>query len=253
LALLLIDLAAHRLTANPIQAVEQRTGIYALSFLLASLACTPVASILGLKEFIRRRKALGIYGFFYAVLHLTTFFAVDYGLDFAAVWRDVGNKAYIIIGAVAFVLLLPLAITSFTYWMKRLGKNWKRLHRLVYLIAPLAVAHFLLSAKGDITQLRGNLAEPLLYGAIALFLLVLRVSWVKSWLIRMRHAAGSFIRFRSLDDAFLHKAGQLAHAPLFQPKPFDRAAPAPVIGAVDDAAEVDDAFHPAHADTVAHP
>jgi methionine sulfoxide reductase heme-binding subunit len=194
LALLFFDFTSHRLTANPIQAIEQRTGIYALSFLLASLACTPAASILGLKEFIRRRKALGIYAFFYAALHLTTFLGIDYGLDLVSVWRDVGNKAYILIGAAAFLLLLPLAITSFTYWMKRLGKNWKRLHLLVYIISPLVIVHFLLAVKGDITQLKGNLAQPLLYGGITLLLLALRISKVKVWLIGTRNWAALRLR-----------------------------------------------------------
>jgi sulfoxide reductase heme-binding subunit YedZ len=187
LALLVYDYFNRRLTANPIQAIEQRTGIYALTFLLLSLACTPAASIFGWKELTRRRKALGNYGFLYAALHLTTFFGIDYGLDLAAVWRDVGDKPYILVGATAFLLLLPLAITSFTYWMKRLGKNWKRLHKLVYVISPLAVVHFFLAAKGDITQLQGNLAQPFLYGGIALLLLLLRISKVKLALIEARN------------------------------------------------------------------
>lgn len=187
LALLAYDYFNHGLTANPIQAIEQRTGVYALTFLLVSLACTPMASILGWKELTRRRKALGNYGFLYACLHLTTFFGLDYGLDLVAVWRDVWNKPYVIVGAVAFLLLLPLAITSFTYWMKRLGKNWKRLHRLVYIISPLVIVHFLLVVKGDITQLKGNLSQPFLYGGIALLLLVLRIPKVKLALIGLRN------------------------------------------------------------------
>ena len=186
LALLVYDYINNDLTANPIQAIEQRTGVYALTFLLVSLACTPAASILGWKELIGRRKALGNYGFLYACLHLTTFFGIDYGLDLVAVWRDVWNKPYVIVGAAAFLLLLPLAITSFTYWMKRLGKNWKRLHRLAYIISPLVIVHFLLVVKGDITQLKGNLSQPFLYGGIALLLLILRIPKVKLALIGLR-------------------------------------------------------------------
>lgn len=186
LALLVYDYINDRLTANPIQAIEQRTGVYALTFLLVSLACTPVASIFGWKQLTGRRKALGNYGFLYACFHLTTFFGIDYGLDLVAVWRDVWNKPYIIIGAIAFLLLLPLAITSFTYWMKRLGKNWKRLHKLVYIISPLVILHYLLVVKGDITQLKGNLSQPILYLGIALLLLILRITKVKLALIGLR-------------------------------------------------------------------
>ena len=184
------------LTANPIQAIEQRTGLNALTFLLLSLACTPVASIFGWKELTQRRKALGKYGFLYAALHVITFFAIDYGLDLAAVWRDVWNKSYIIIGAAAFLLLLPLAVTSFKYWMKRLGKNWKRLHKLVYIISPLVVVHFLLVVKGSLTQLQGNIYQPLLYGSIAALLLILRIPKIKQALITLRNRLGTWNRTR---------------------------------------------------------
>jgi sulfoxide reductase heme-binding subunit YedZ len=186
LAQILYDFFAHQLTANPIQAIEQRTGVQALTFLLASLACTPVAFIFGWKELVQRRKALGNYGFLYAALHLITFFGIDYGFDLRAVWSDVSTKPYILIGAIAFLLLLPLAITSFKYWMKRLGKNWKRLHKLVYIISPLVVVHFLLVAKGNIATLQGNLARPMLYGGIALVLLILRIPYIKLALIGLR-------------------------------------------------------------------
>jgi sulfoxide reductase heme-binding subunit YedZ len=98
----------------------------------------------------------------------------------------VGTKWYIIVGALAFLLLLPLAITSFKYWMKRLGKNWKRLHKLVYFIAPIVAIHFLLSVKGDLFRLQGNLLQPLLYGSIALLLLALRIKPIKMALIGLR-------------------------------------------------------------------
>jgi sulfoxide reductase heme-binding subunit YedZ len=187
LAAIVYGFFTNQLTANPIQAIEQRTGIQALTFLLLSLACTPVASIFGWKELTQRRKALGLYGFLYASLHVITFFAIDYGLDLEAVWRDVWNKSYIIIGAIAFLLLLPLAVTSFKYWMKRLGRNWKRLHKLVYIISPLVAVHFLLVVKGSLTQFQGNIYQPLLYGSIAALLLILRISKVKLALIGLRN------------------------------------------------------------------
>lgn len=175
-----------QLSANPIQAIEQNTGIHALTFLLYSLACTPLSSILGWHELTQRRKALGNYGFMYAALHVTTFLWLDYGLDLLAIWRDVGTKWYILIGLTAFLLLLPLAFTSFQYWMKRLGKNWKRLHKLIYIIILLVATHYLMSVKGDLFRLSGNIARPLFYGSIALFLLTLRIPAVKLALIGLR-------------------------------------------------------------------
>ena len=187
LALIGYNFFASRLTANPIQAIEQQTGIHALTFLLYSLACTPLSAILGWKELTLRRKAFGNYGFMYAAIHLAIFIGLDYGFNFKSILRDVGTKSYILIGLLVFLMLLPLALTSFRYWMKRLGKNWKRLHRLVYLISPLVVFHFLLSVKGNLTRVQGNILQPLLYGSIALFLLLLRISPVKLALIGLRN------------------------------------------------------------------
>jgi sulfoxide reductase heme-binding subunit YedZ len=186
LAQIILDYFARRLTANPIQAIEQRTGIQALTFLMFSLACTPLGSVLGWKELYLRRKALGNYGFMYAAIHLATFVGLDYGFDFETILRDTGTKWYIMIGLAAFLLLLPLAVTSFKYWMKRLGKNWKRLHRMVYVISPLVILHFLLSVKGDLTRLQGNLVQPILYGLIVGLMLVLRIPSIKNGLIGLR-------------------------------------------------------------------
>ena len=192
--ILVYDFFADNLTVNPIQAIEQRTGLYALTFLLITLVCTPGASLFGWKELIQRRKALGNYAFLYAALHVATFFGVDYGLDFVAVWRDVWNKSYIIIGVIAFLMLLSLSVTSFTYWMKRLGKNWKRLHKLIYVIAPLGILHFLLVIKGDITRLAGDISQPILYGSIAAILLIVRIPSVKSKLIGLRYRFEAIVR-----------------------------------------------------------
>lgn len=186
LAVIVYQYFNHQLSANPIQAIEQNTGIHALTFLLYSLACTPLSSVLGWRELTQRRKALGNYGFMYAALHVTTFFWLDYGLDLLAIWRDVGTKWYIIIGLTAFLLLLPLAFTSFAYWQKRLGKKWKSLHKVVYVIAPLVAVHFLLSVKGDLFHFSGNIVRPVVYGSIALILLTLRISTIKLGLIALR-------------------------------------------------------------------
>jgi sulfoxide reductase heme-binding subunit YedZ len=186
LALIIYDYFNQNLTANPIQAVEQRTGIQALTFLMASLACTPLVAITGWKSLTLRRKALGNYGFMYAALHVFTFFVIDYGLDLGAVWRDVGTKIYIILGAAAFLMLLPVAVTSFRYWMKRMGKQWKQLHRLVYLISPLIIFHFILVVKGSLLRLQGNLIQPLLYGGIVILLLIIRIPVIKRVIINLR-------------------------------------------------------------------
>jgi sulfoxide reductase heme-binding subunit YedZ len=185
LAWLVFDFLTDNLTANPIQAIEQRSGIHAITFLLFSLACTPLASILDWKELPLRRKALGNYGFLYAAVHVATFFILDYGLNLAAIWRDVATKSFIILGAIAFLLLLPLAATSFRFWMKRLGKNWKRLHRLVYLITPLVVVHFFMAKKGDLLNLSGDIFQPFLYGGLAVALLLLRLPPIKKRLSRV--------------------------------------------------------------------
>jgi methionine sulfoxide reductase heme-binding subunit len=199
-AVIAFNFFARRLTANPIQAIEQQTGIQALTFLLMSLACTPLSSVFGWHELTQRRKALGNYAFLYATIHVTTFVWLDYGLDLLAIWRDVGTKWYILIGLSAFLLLLPLAFTSFTYWQKRLGKNWKRLHRLVYIISPLVAIHFLLSVKGDLFRLSGNIAQPLLYGSIALILLILRIPRIKNTLIGLRTRMLLLLRKKKAPD-----------------------------------------------------
>ncbi len=189
LALLVYNFLTDNLTANPVQAIEQRTGLLALNFLLLSLACTPLATLTGWKELPLRRKALGNYGFLYASLHVLTFLWLDYNLNLLSIWRDVGTKSYTLLGAAAFLLLTPLAITSFPHWMKRLGKNWKRLHRLVYLISPLVAVHFFLSQKGDFFNLQGNILQPLIYAALIALLLTLRLPAVKRSIATLRSRA----------------------------------------------------------------
>ncbi len=171
---MLFDLFTDNLTANPIQAIEQRTGYTALVFLTLSLAWH-AAGLLGLEGTDPcRRKALGNYGFLYAALHVLVFVAVDYGLDWkrnAARW---GRSSTFCSRAAAFLLLVPLAATSFDYWMKRLGRNWKRLHRLVYLIVPLVVLHFFL-AQGQSAHADGDVAQPLMFAMLVGVLLLLRL------------------------------------------------------------------------------
>lgn len=185
IAVIIFDFYTKHLTANPIQALEQRTGIQALTFLLLSLACTPLSWLFSWKELLVRRKALGLYGFMYAFIHLFIFLGLDYGFNLVSILRDTSTKAYIILGLAAFLLLFPLAVTSFKSMMKKLGRNWKRLHRLVYVISPLVVFHFLLSVKGNIGRLQGNILQPLIYGSITVLLLIFRLPKVKTGLINL--------------------------------------------------------------------
>jgi len=178
LAVLLWDLAHHQLTANPIQEIQLRTGKYTLVLLVLSLIITPLYSVSRLGQLPPLRRTLGLYSFMYASLHFLNFIGLDYGFNFALIWADIGNKRFILAGFPAFLILLTLAITSTQGWLRRLGKNWKRLHRLVYLAALLAVLHFLWQVKTDPRQ-------PLVFAAIVISLLVIRIPWIKG-LVRGR-------------------------------------------------------------------
>ncbi|WP_138378765.1 sulfite oxidase heme-binding subunit YedZ [Luteithermobacter gelatinilyticus] len=164
---LLLNVQAHALTANPFQYVNQYTGDWAIRFLLLSLAITPLRRALKQNWLIRWRRPLGLYAFVYALLHLTNYLVLDHFFDWAVIWKDLVKRPAMMLGMVAFVLLLPLAATSTKTMIRRLGRLWSRLHRLVYLIAALAVGHHLMMVKAD-------LREPLIHLAILSFLLVLR-------------------------------------------------------------------------------
>ena len=179
LARIFVDLLTHNLTANPIQALEQRTGRAAITLLILSLACSPLNSLFGWKEPLKRRRALGLYTFMYAVIHVTIFADLDYGLAWSLLIQTVFQKPYIVVGMTTFLLLNPLAITSFDIWKVRLGKNWKRLHRLIYYIAPLAVLHYGWSKKGTFLSLQGDIVRPLVYGLVLALLMILRIPVVE--------------------------------------------------------------------------
>jgi sulfoxide reductase heme-binding subunit YedZ len=190
-AKVIFDAFTGGLTANPIQDVEQRTGRAAVTLLLLSLACTPLNTLFGWREPLKRRRTLGLYAFLYATIHMLIFVNLDYGLSLPLILDAVTKKVFIIVGVIAFLLLLPLAITSFDIWKVRLGKNWKRLHRLVYLIAPLTILHFAWARKGDIFRLQGNILQPLIYGLILIGFLVLRVGPIRTWVASL-HTRGLF-------------------------------------------------------------
>ena len=183
---LLVDLVNHNLTANPIQALEQRTGRHALTLLVLSLVCTPLNTLFGWREPLKRRRALGLYTLMYATIHVLIFINLDYGLAWSLIIQTVIQKPYILYGAAVFLLLIPLGFTSFDIWKARLGKNWKRLHQIIYLIAPIAVYHYALSKKGDIFHLQGDIVRPVIYGLIIFFLLVLRLPFIRRFFASFR-------------------------------------------------------------------
>ncbi|HEX7974103.1 MAG TPA: protein-methionine-sulfoxide reductase heme-binding subunit MsrQ [Anaerolineales bacterium] len=169
----------HNLTANPIQAATQRTGKDALAFLVLSLACTPLNTLFGFRPALRVRRALGLYAFFYASLHLFIFVVFDYSLDWSLLQRAILENRYVLVGLAAYLILAPLTATSFKIWMKRLGKGWKRLHMLVYLAGPLVIVHFAWAVKGSVLRLRGDVWQPLYYGSSVAVLLILRIPSIR--------------------------------------------------------------------------
>ena len=176
---ILFDLLTGNVSANPIQELEQRTGRHAITLLVLSLACTPLNTLFKWPELIKRRRTLGLYAFLYATIHVLIFVNLDYGLAWSLIIQTVFEKPYIIVGMIAFLLLVPLAFTSFNVWKMRLKRNWKRLHQLVYLIAPLVVLHYAWSKKGDFFALQGEIVRPLIYGLVVVILLAFRIPQVR--------------------------------------------------------------------------
>ena len=186
LVILIIDFFTGNLTANPIQALEQRTGRHAITLLVLSLACTPLNNLFGWRELIKRRRALGLYAFLYATLHVIIFIDLDYGLAWSLILQTIIEKPYIVVGVLSFLMLIPLAFTSFDIWKKRLGKSWKRLHQLIYLIAPLVALHYAWGKKGDFFRLQGEIIRPLIYASFIIVLLVMRLPRVRKALASAR-------------------------------------------------------------------
>ncbi len=174
------------LTFNPIQFIEQYLGRAAINMLVLSLAVTPVVTLTGWRKLSKHGRALGLYTFFYFSLHFLTFAVLDYGLNLREIFKLMIEKPFIIIGSSAGLILLALATTSFKYWMKRLGKKWKKLHRLIYLVGALAVLHNALALKGSLTTLSGNIVRPLVLGFVITLLLALRIPPVKRWVVSLR-------------------------------------------------------------------
>lgn len=172
-------LAGQRLGADPIQELLLTCGKTALNLLLLTLAVRPVSRIAHRPQLLRLRRMLGLFAFFYAMLHFTIYLTLDRALDGAMIVEDIAKRPYITIGFTALLLLLPLAATSTQRMMRRLGRRWQKLHRLVYAIAILGVWHFYWQVKRDVT-------EPLIYAGILAVLLGWRV-----WQRRRARAHGA--------------------------------------------------------------
>jgi sulfoxide reductase heme-binding subunit YedZ len=157
------------LTANPIEFITHATGDWTLRFLCLTLAITPLRKLAGLPELIRYRRMLGLFAFFYACLHFTTYIGLDKFFDLGDMWKDVAKRRFITVGFLAFVLLIPLAITSTAGWIRRLGgRRWQMLHRAIYISAVAGVIHYYWLVKSAVIR-------PLAYGALVGLLLAWRL------------------------------------------------------------------------------
>ncbi|MGE0354817.1 MAG: sulfite oxidase heme-binding subunit YedZ [Gemmatimonadales bacterium] len=170
--ILIYDTVTGQLEAEAVRDIQHRTGLSALIILFVTLAVTPVRRLTGWNDAIRLRRPLGLFAFFYATLHALTYFVFDQSLSPALVAEDVMEHPWVLVGFLGWVLLIPLALTSTRGWIRRLGRRWQQLHRLVYLVAALGVLHFLWLVKKDIS-------EPALYGFILIGLLLSRLIIVR--------------------------------------------------------------------------
>ena len=164
-----INIFQDTLGANPIEFIERHFGKWALMFLCLTLSMTPLRRITNISQWILYRRMLGLFVFFYASIHLLCYIALDYHFDWVDIKNDIIKHRYVLVGFLAWLLLLPLAITSSDKMIRKLKANWKLLHRLIYVIAILGVLHFIWLVKKDIT-------EPLIYAAIVSILLILRLN-----------------------------------------------------------------------------
>jgi sulfoxide reductase heme-binding subunit YedZ len=194
LVVLIIDYARDNLTANPIQDITFRTGKTALVLLVLSLSATPANTLFGFKEALKVRRPLGLYAFMYVTLHFLIFVGLDYSFDLSLIREAVLEKRYALVGFTAFLLLIPLALTSTRGWMKRLGKKWRRLHSLVYLAAPLAVIHYVWLVKSDIRV-------PLQFGAAVALLLLARLPRVRRAASSLRSRLDAMVKTRKIASA----------------------------------------------------
>lgn len=171
LASLIVNAFTDDLTANPIEYITHETGKTALTLLLITLAVTPLRRLTGWHDLIRVRRMLGLFAFFYASLHFLIWAVLDQFFDVQAMVEDVVKRPYITVGMTGLVMLIPLAVTSSTAMIRRLGRRWQMLHRLAYAAAIAGVVHWWWLVKADVS-------EPLRYGVILTLLLGMRAWWV---------------------------------------------------------------------------
>lgn len=170
---LIWDAGTGNLGANPVEALTHRTGQWGLRFLLIGLAITPLRILTGYGRLLRFRRMLGLYAFFYASLHFLIYLILDRELEFNTIVEDIAERPYITIGFTALMLMMPLAVTSNRALMRRMGRRWQQLHRLVYVVGVCAIVHFLWLVKAD-------LRAPLVYASVLATLLAVRV-WHAHW------------------------------------------------------------------------
>jgi sulfoxide reductase heme-binding subunit YedZ len=183
------------LGVNPIESITRFTGSWALIILITSLAVTPLRRLTGWNDLIKFRRMLGLFAFFYALLHFSTYLVLDLFFDFRAIGKDILKRPYITAGFIAFVVMIPLAITSTAAMIRRLGKHWQQLHRLVYVAAIAGVIHFYWLVKADISR-------PAQYGAVLALLLGYRL----------------FVKWRPRITAKLASRSRTANSRLLTPK-----------------------------------
>jgi sulfoxide reductase heme-binding subunit YedZ len=164
---------------DPVREIETLTGRTAIVLLFLSLACTPILTVSGYKPVSRVRRALGLYSALYVGVHFLTFIGLDYGFDPSLIGQAIFEQRYVVVGFAAGLILLALTITATRRWQRRLGKNWKRLHRVVYLAGILATVHFLWLVK--------DIREPLRYAAVLALLLILRLPLLRRGISTARH------------------------------------------------------------------
>jgi sulfoxide reductase heme-binding subunit YedZ len=157
------------LGANPVEFVQHATGDWTLRFLIFTLSITPLRKLLNLPDLIRFRRMLGLFAFFYVCLHFLTYLGPDQSFDLTGMWKDVAKRPYVTVGFTAFVLLIPLALTSTAWSIRRLGgRRWRQLHRAIYISAICGVVHYYWLVKSDVRK-------PLFYAALVSLLLAWRI------------------------------------------------------------------------------
>jgi sulfoxide reductase heme-binding subunit YedZ len=168
------------LTANPLELLTNWTGYTTLVLVMVTLAVTPVRRLTGWNGVIRLRRLIGLFAFFYACIHFSIYIGLDIFFDWGRIIEDILLRPYITVGFTAFVLLIPLALTSTKGWIRRLGKRWQKLHRLIYAVGALGVLHYYWKVKADTR-------EPLVFAAIFVVLMLLRTGFVRQLFQRLRN------------------------------------------------------------------